>query len=115
MPIYQTGLQADAKGEAKAGSNAVARARAWIENKGSLATFLAAAGIALVGQELLKRTAGAVPRMVMSHHQGKSMTRLKMFTGYSPAHRSGKAHVLLIRRDVSQNLLGGMVPYPARL
>ena len=79
MPDW-TGLQADAKGEAKAGSNAVAKARAWIENKGSLATFLAAAGIALVGQELLKRTAGAVPRMVMNHHQGISVTRLKMFT-----------------------------------
>jgi len=81
MLICRTGPQADAKGEGKAGSNAVAKARAWIENKGSLATFLAAAGIALVGQELLKRTAGAVPRMVMSHHQGISMTCLKMLTG----------------------------------
>ena len=106
MPICRTGLQADAKGEAKAGSNAVAKARAWIENKGSLATFLAAAGIALVGQEVLKRTAGAVPRMVMSHHQGISATRLKMSTGCSPAHSSGKAHIPLIRRGISQNPRG---------
>ena len=114
MLICRTGPQADAKGEGKAGSNAVAKARAWIENKGSLATFLAAAGIALVGQELLKRTAGAVPRMVMSHHQGISATRLKMSTGCSPAHSSGKAHIPLIEGAFLRNL-GGMAPHPARL
>lgn len=61
-------LQANAKGEATAGSNAVARARAWIEHKGSWAGVLAAAGVAVIGTEVLKRAAGAVPGMVMGHH-----------------------------------------------
>ena len=61
-------LQATAKGEAAAGSNALARARAWIENKGSWAGVLVAAGVALIGTEVLKRAAGAVPGMIMGHH-----------------------------------------------
>ena len=61
-------LQANAKGEAAAGSSAVARARAWIEHKGSWAGVLVAAGVALLGTEVLKRAAGSVPGMVMGHH-----------------------------------------------
>ncbi len=68
-------LQANAKGEATASSNALAKARAWVESKGSWAGVLAAAGVALLGTELVKRAAGAVPGMVMGHHHaGTQMT-----------------------------------------
>ncbi len=67
-------LQANAKGEATAGSNAIAKARAWIENRGSWASALAAAGVALVGTAVLKRAAGAVPGIVMGHHHAGALT-----------------------------------------
>ena len=64
-------VQNEADAKAKSGSNALASARAWIQNRtGGWAGILAAAGVALVGTELLKRCAGAALGPVMGHYAG---------------------------------------------
>ena len=63
-------VQNEADVKTSAHSNALAKACAWVEQRGGWAGTLLAGAAAVVGVELLKRCAGSALGPIMGHHAG---------------------------------------------
>ena len=63
-------MQNEADVKTSAHSNALAKACAWVEQRGGWAGALLAGAAAVVGVELLKRCAGSALGPIMGHHAG---------------------------------------------
>ena len=63
-------VQNEADVKTSAHSNALAKACAWVEQRGGWAGALLAGAASVVGVELLKRCAGTALSPIMGHHAG---------------------------------------------
>ena len=63
-------VQNEADVKTSAHSNALAKACAWVEQRGGWAGALLAGAAAVVGVELFKRAAGSALGPIMGHHAG---------------------------------------------